>query len=146
MNAVYGNVTDVRMILYLQISYVGKPACFLMFQHLVHRVNHWNQRVYKESKVALCRCIWNVWTDFRPSAPRIKPDRQCTYNVTMRRVHKTIVAVEKQQVLHIRLCVCVCVCVCVFACNLAYPACNAYAPYCVVCGLSGSTIFFDITS
>ena len=29
------------------------------------------------------------------------------------------------------------------ACNISYPACNAHAPYYVViCGLSGSTIFF----
>jgi len=28
-------------------------------------------------------------------------DRQCTYNVTLRRVRVTTVAVEKQQVLHI---------------------------------------------
>ena len=33
------------------------------------------------------------------------------------------------------------------ACNLAYPTCNSYAPYCdVICGFSGSTIFFDIIS
>ena len=33
------------------------------------------------------------------------------------------------------------------ACNRAYPACNAYAPYCdVICGPSVSTIFFDIIS
>ena len=31
------------------------------------------------------------------------------------------------------------------ACSLAYPACNAYAPYCVViCDLSGFTKFFNI--
>ena len=37
---------------------------------------------------------------------------QCTYNVTLRCVHVTIVTVKKQYVLHIlRLCVCVCVCV-----------------------------------
>ena len=27
---------------------------------------------------------------------KIKQDRQCTYNVTLRRVHETIVGVEKQ--------------------------------------------------
>ena len=36
-----------------------------------------------------------------------KKKRQCTYNVTMRRVRAIIVVVEKQWVLHI---VCVCVC------------------------------------
>jgi len=30
------------------------------------------------------------------SGPRFEQDRQCTYNVTMRRVCATIVAVEKQ--------------------------------------------------
>ena len=45
---------------------------------------------------------------------------QCTCNVTLRRVHATIIAVEKQYV----LCVCVCVC------SLRYPARNAHAPYC----------------
>jgi hypothetical protein len=39
------------------------------------------------------------------------------------------------------------VCMVVRSCSLAYPACNAYAPYCdVICGFSGSTIFFDIIS
>ena len=34
------------------------------------------------------------------------PPRQCTYNVTLRRVRSTIVAVEKQRVLHdLRVCV-----------------------------------------
>jgi len=32
-------------------------------------------------------------------------------------------------------------------CSLSYPACKAHAPYyIVICGLSGSTIFFDIIS
>jgi len=46
---------------------------------------------------------------------------QWTYNVTLRRVRTTIVAVEKQWVLH-NLSVCIC--------SPMYPACNAYAPYC----------------
>jgi hypothetical protein len=67
----------------------------------------------------------------------------------------------------IYICVCVCVCVCmrarnrtcacvwvprrvgvctrVTACSLAYPICSAYASHFVICGLSGSTIFFDGT-
>ena len=61
---------------------------------------------------------------------------------------------------YIFLCVCVCVCggevmvprrmgvcICVRTCRLAYPPCNAHASYSIViCGLSGSTIFFDIIS
>jgi cell division protein FtsW (lipid II flippase) len=62
----------------------------------------------------------------------------------MRCVRITIVAVEKQYVLHI-LSVCVCVCVCV--CSLRYPACNVHAPcYIVICGLACSTIFFHLNS
>jgi hypothetical protein len=37
--------------------------------------------------------------------------RQYTYNVTLKRVHATIVTLEKQYILYILLCVCVCVCV-----------------------------------
>ena len=86
-------------------------------------------------------------------------DRQCTYDVTMRRVHETIVVVEEQLVLNISLCVRVCaranervpgsvgVCMRVRACSCVYPACNSYAPYCdVICGPSGSNSFFDIIS
>jgi hypothetical protein len=45
-------------------------------------------------------------------------DRQCTYNVALRRVHEAIFAVEKQYVLNISVYGCVCVarmgaCVCV---------------------------------
>ena len=40
-------------------------------------------------------------------AQRTKQDRQCTYNVTLRRVRATTVAVEKQQMLH-KLSVCIC--------------------------------------
>ena len=43
-----------------------------------------------------------------------------TYNVTLRRVRATIVAVEKQCVLTTLVCVC----------SLTYPACNAHAPNC----------------
>jgi len=45
-------------------------------------------------------------------------DRQCTYNVILRRVLATTVALEKQCVLHN---------LCVF--SLWYPACKAHAPY-----------------
>ena len=48
----------------------------------------------------------------------MKHDRQCTYNVTLRRFRATIVAE-----LHIAT-----VCVC----SLIYPACNAHEPYCRV--------------
>jgi hypothetical protein len=39
------------------------------------------------------------------------------------------------------------VCMCVLAYNIAYPACNAHAPYSIlICDFSGRTVFFDIIS
>ena len=66
-------------------------------------------------------CAWQLVTARRHIAPVLQQDKQCTYNVTVRRVRVTIVAEEKQYLLHI-LSVCVC--------TLRYPACNAHAPYC----------------
>jgi len=72
-----------------------------------------------------------------------KKTHRSTYNEISRRVRVTIVAMDKQEVIHI-LNVCVCVCVCV--CSVSYPACKAHAPYyTVICGLSGFTIFLHIT-
>jgi hypothetical protein len=73
--------------------------------------------------------------------------RQCAYNVTMMRVRGTIVAVREGGRVCVCVCVCecVCVCVCVCVCSVNYAACKARAPY-VICGLSGSTIFFHILS
>jgi len=63
---------------------------------------------------------------------------QCTYNATMRDDRATIVAVEKQRVLHI-------VSVCFR--RLSYAASSAHAPnYVVICGLSGCITFADIIS
>ena len=64
--------------------------------------------------------------------------RHCTYNLISRRVHETIVAVEKQDILHICVRLCegarawiaargVSVGVCVRVCSLTYPACKAHA-------------------
>jgi hypothetical protein len=54
----------------------------------------------------------------------------------MRRVRVTTVEVEKQQVVHI-----------LSFCSLSYLARKAHAPYyIVICGLSGSNIFFHIIS
>jgi hypothetical protein len=65
--------------------------------------------------------VWQLVTACHHIAPDLQQDKQCTYNVTLRRVRVTIVAEEKQYVLHI-LSVCVC--------SLKYPACIAHAPYC----------------
>ena len=63
----------------------------------------------------------------------------------------------------VRISVCVCARACVWvcgevpgrvgvfmsmhACSVAYPTFKAHAPYCdVICGLSGTTTFFDIIS
>jgi hypothetical protein len=59
-----------------------------------------------------------------------KQDRHSNYQACSR------VAVEQNK--YYRMCVC--------ACRLDYPACNAYALFCVVRGLSGSTGFSDIFS
>ena len=47
-------------------------------------------------------------------------DRQCTYNVTLRRFLVTIVLVESNTNYIFRGCVC----------SFRYPACNAHGPYC----------------
>ena len=86
-----------------------------------------------------------------------KQDRQRTYNVRMRRVHETIVAVEKQCVLHIsvrmgnneRVHACEWVGARARACASARVALiiqHATRRHTVICGLSGSTIFFDVVS
>jgi hypothetical protein len=73
-----------------------------------------------------------------------RQDLRRTDNVTLGRVRASVVAVEKQNVLHI-LCVCVCVCVRVY--NLTYPACNAHAPYYIaICVLSDCAAVFHIIS
>ena len=71
-----------------------------------------NER-HAQNKALQLFAIRNVITNW-------KQDCQCKYNVILRQVRATILAVEK--------CVCVCVCVCV--CSLRYPARNAHAPYC----------------
>ena len=76
--------------------------------------------------------------------------KQCSYNVTLRRLHELLLP-WKTNNYYIFVCVCVCVRMCartrMRARSLDYPACNSYSPYCdVICGTSGSTMFFDIIS
>ena len=62
---------------------------------------------------------------------------ECKYNVTLRRIHEVIVAVEKQNVLYISVCACVCAWLrgcgftgaCLRACSFNYPAWKAQ-PHC----------------
>ena len=69
--------------------------------------------------------------------PNSEQDGQCTYNVTFRRVLVTTVAVEKQLVLHI---------LSVYVSSRSYAACKVHVTCCIViCGLSGSTMFFHIS-
>ena len=74
-------------------------------------------------------------------------DRQCTYNVTLRRVRELLLPWKSNEY-YIFVCVCVWVPgrLGVRECSLAYPSCYAHAPYCVICGFSDSTTFFDIIS
>jgi hypothetical protein len=84
--------------------------------------------------------------DMQPSCEtyHYKQHSQYTYNVTLRRVRDCCC---RGKAINIAYLWCVCLRACVRACTLAYPACNSYAPYCdVICGPSGSTIFFDIVS
>jgi hypothetical protein len=77
------------------------------------------------------------------------------YNEILRRVRETIVTVEKAiGIRYLYVCSCACVRVPgslgmfmrVRACSLAYPACNAYAPYCdVICGPSRANIFSTLS-
>jgi hypothetical protein len=57
------------------------------------------------------------------------------YNITLWRVCATIVAEESSMYYIFWVCVC----------SFGYTACNAHAPYyIVICGLSGSTVFFHL--
>jgi len=60
----------------------------------------------------------------------LKQDRECTYNVTMRRVRVTTVAMKNK-----------------YVCSLSKPLCTEQALYyIVICGLLGSTILLHIIS
>jgi hypothetical protein len=85
------------------------------------RLNENNQ--IKETDGWGMQHAWYGWTQ----------DRHCMYNVTMRRVPVTIVAMEKKT----NSCI-FWVCVCI----RSYPKCKEHASYCfVICGPSGSTVF-----
>ena len=55
---------------------------------------------------------------------------QCACTVTLRLARESTVAVKKQQILHISVCVMgLSGCMCWRACSLIYPACNTHAPH-----------------
>jgi len=60
------------------------------------------------------------WYHMYTLSTQNKQDRQCTYDIILRRIHATIVWEENQYVLHNWVCIC----------RLRYPACNAHVPYC----------------
>ena len=66
----------------------------------------------------------------------LKQDKQCNYIITLRRVRVNFVVLERLSIRH-SLCIS----------SLSYLASKEHAPYYVaICGLSGSTILFNITS
>jgi hypothetical protein len=74
------------------------------------------------------------------------------YDVTLRRIWKTLLP-WKNNKYYILVCVCMGVpghvgmCMGIYACSLANPACNAYAPCCdIICGPLVATTFFNIIS
>jgi hypothetical protein len=79
----------------------------------------------------------------------MKQDTRFTYNVTMKRVYETIVAVQKQSVLHNSACTRACgwmrrpMEVCVRECSLTNPGCKTRVPYyiCRLCPLCLHHIF-----
>ena len=63
-----------------------------------------------------------------------KPQRQCTYNVTLRRVRALLKWKSNKYYIFW-----------VWVCSLSYPTCSAHAPYYIVIrGLSGSTVSFYV--
>ena len=109
-----------------------------------------------ENYISRCRwvctaCYGNTLTEYAEKCTALFPvtlwtdnltRRQCTYNVTLRRVRAATVGVEKQWVLHI-VSVCVCVCVCLY---LSIQHAMRMRRI-VICGLPRSTIFcFQIIS
>jgi hypothetical protein len=70
-----------------------------------------------------------------PDSASGQHDRQCAYNLILRRVRLTIVAVESNKYYKFWVCVC----------SLTYPVCKAHESYYIaICGMVGSAIFFHI--
>ena len=104
---------------------------FRIFQHIMYGsynikvVNAQQAKVintYKNTKYKLLKTNASIWINQTCEQLRLVPEhaqshgtllvmseqeRQCTYNVTLRRLRVTIVTVEKQQVLNTSLCACV---------------------------------------
>jgi hypothetical protein len=75
----------------------------------------------------LCCLIILLWLEFRQTQ-----EKQCKYNLTLRSISLTIVAVGKQEILHI-----------LSACLEPYPTSKAHRPnYIFICGLFDYAVFF----
>jgi hypothetical protein len=77
---------------------------------------------------------------FCPMSHIQEQDRQCMYNITLRHVHITFVAVAKQQVFNTEVCICICSFVNRHTNHILY-----VQYYIVICGLSGCTLFFALS-
>jgi len=98
----------------------GYGVCLLRGTSWIFKYNEANFSlwiVYNMIFIIQYFCWLLVCLQITTDSPK-KRHRQCTYNVTLRRVLASIVAVEKQWVLL------------VCASSLSYPGCNALAPYC----------------
>ena len=97
---------------------------FLRHHRLWNLITHFMERQGAWSAHHLLYCVAVLHHILSFFTYTNKQHRQCRYNVTTRRVHETIVAVEKHQVQYYIL-----ACVCVHRCSLTYPARKA-PPYC----------------
>jgi hypothetical protein len=139
---------------YVHLPYCNKDAIVIklntkvMYRHRVHslytsffkRMNHKRYNTFnfslkvKGNKYGAHSKLYHV---LYPSEKE-KNGRQCTYNVTSRHIHLTIVAVEKQWVLHI-------LSGCLYTCFI-YVACKDHVLcYIVICGLFGPPYLWNST-
>ena len=144
--------------------------CGFSSLYLSHSCNFCLTRVSRVYSVILCVLstaqtqFVHSYKDSRVFILKWQKHRQCTYNVTLRRVQETNVASGKSNKYYaylrvsvcVRACACVdqCMCVCALmregvdmflsACSLTYPACNAYRPYCRL-RTPGFTLFLTLS-
>jgi len=78
-----------------------------------------------------------IGLNFCANLRRVKQDRQCKRNITLRRVRELLLPWNISK--YHTFCMCVC--------GLIYPACKEHAPYNTVwCGQSPSITYFHINS
>ena len=107
------------------------PRIIVVFRiySCVSTVNYW--KVYlREGKGVI-----HIMSNIKSRWLWVKEERQCAFNVTLRRAHATIVAWNNNK----------CYILWVSVCSFRYPASNAHARI-FICGLFGPTIFSHIVS